>query len=297
MDRLGAMEVFVQVVDCRGFTAAADRLGISRAAVSKQILQLEEALGARLLNRTTRRVSVTELGNAYYERCRRVLAEVESADLLVDQLHSKPKGTLKVSAPMSFGVSHVGPAVSDFLRLYPDIALSLTLNDRFTDLIDDGFDVAVRISQNADSSLVARRIAPIPCVMVATPGYIAAAGRPHRPDDLTRMSCLTYSYLATGLEWTMTGTDGEHAVRVSGPLQANNGEVLLSAARSGLGIALLPTFLVREDLGAGRLVRVLAEYALPELSVFAVSPPNRHPATKVRIFIDFLTERFGDMVP
>lgn len=296
MDRLGAMEVFVNVVDSHGFTAAAERLGLSRAAVSKQVLQLEETLGARLLNRTTRRVSVTELGRMYYDRCRRVLAEVESADLLVEQLHSRPTGTLKVSAPMSFGMSHLGTAVADFLRVYPDLTVSLTLNDRFTDLVEEGYDVAIRISRIADSSLVAKRIAPVPCLMVATPEYLETQGRPARPSDLRDHPCLTYSYLHTGQDWTMSGADGRHSVRVSGPLQANNGEVLLQGVRSGLGITFLPGFLVRADIAAGRLVHVLPDYFLPELTVFAVSPPNRYPATKVRVFIEFLTDRYLETV-
>ena len=292
MDRLTAMEIFTNVVEFEGFSAAAGRLGISRASVSKQVIQLEESLGARLLNRTTRRVSVTEVGEAYYERCKRVLAEVAEADLLVEQLHSEPRGTLKVNAPMSFGVAHVGPAVSDFLTQYRDLGISLTLNDRFTDLIEEGFDVAIRISQAADSSLIARRLGGIRCVMTATPGYLERAGTPLKPQDLSEHQCLSYIYLASGLEWPMFGPNGATSVKVSGPLKANNGEVLLQAARRGLGIAFLPNFLVREEIAKGSLVTVLDQYRLPELSVYAVSPPNRFPARKVQAFISFLAERF-----
>ena len=292
MDRLAAMAVFTNVVEFEGFSAAASRLGISRAAVSKQVIQLEESLGARLLNRTTRRVSVTEVGEAYYERCKRVLAEVEEADRLVEQLHSEPRGTLKVSAPMSFGVAHVGPAVSDFLTEYRELSISLSLNDRFTDLIEEGFDVAVRIAQSADSSLIARRLAGVRCVMAATPGYLEREGTPTKPQDLSRHQCLSYSYLAYGLEWPIFGPNGATSVKVSGPLKANNGEVLLHAARQSLGIAFLPYFLVREEIEQGSLVPVLDNYRLPELSVYAVSPPNRFPARKVQAFIAFLAGRF-----
>jgi DNA-binding transcriptional LysR family regulator len=292
MDRLTAMEIFTNVVEFEGFSAAAGRLGISRASVSKQVIQLEESLGARLLNRTTRRVSVTEVGEAYYARCKRVLAEVEEADLLVEQLHSEPRGILKVSAPMSFGVSHVGPAVSDFLSEYGDLSVSLTLNDRFTDLIEEGFDVAIRISQSADSSLIARRLGGIRCLMTATPDYLERMGTPTKPQDLSNHQCLSYIYLASGREWPMFGPNGATSVKVSGPLKANNGEVLVQAARQGLGIAFLPNFLVRDEIDKGGLVPVLEQYRLPELSVYAVSPPNRFPARKVQAFITFLAERF-----
>jgi DNA-binding transcriptional LysR family regulator len=292
MDRLSAMEVFTNVVEFEGFSAAASHLGISRASVSKQVIQLEESLGARLLNRTTRRVSVTEVGEAYYERCKRVLAEVEEADLLVEQLHSEPRGTLKVSAPMSFGVAHLGPAVSDFLSEYRELSISLTLNDRFTDLIEEGFDIAIRIAQSADSSLIARRLSGVRCVMTATPEYLERKGVPTKPQDLSGHQCLSYSYLASGLEWSIFGPNGATSVKVSGPLKANNGEVLLQAARQNLGVAFLPNFLVREDIQAGVLVPVLEQYRLPELSVYAVSPPNRFPARKVQAFIAFLAERF-----
>lgn len=292
MDRLSAMEVFTNVVEILGFSAAASHLGISRASVSKQVIQLEESLGASLLNRTTRRVSVTEVGEAYYERCKRVLAEVEEADLLVEQLHSEPRGTLKVSAPMSFGVAHLGPAVSDFLSEYRELSISLTLNDRFTDLIEEGFDIAIRIAQSADSSLIARRLSGVRCVMTATPEYLERKGVPTKPQDLSGHQCLSYSYLASGLEWPIFGPNGATSVKVSGPLKANNGEVLLQAARQNLGVAFLPNFLVREDIQAGVLVPVLEQYRLPELSVYAVSPPNRFPARKVQAFIAFLAERF-----
>ena len=292
MDRLSAMEVFTNVVEFEGFSAAASHLGISRASVSKQVIQLEESLGARLLNRTTRRVSVTEVGEAYYERCKRVLAEVEEADLLVEQLHSEPRGTLKVSAPMSFGVAHLGPAVSDFLSEYRELSISLTLNDRFTDLIEEGFDIAIRIAQSADSSLIARRLSGVRCVMTATPEYLERKGVPTKPQDLSGHQCLSYSYLASGLEWSIFGPNGATSVKVSGPLKTNNGEVLLQAARQNLGVAFLPNFLVREDIQAGVLVPVLEQYRLPELSIYAVSPPNRFPARKVQAFIAFLAERF-----
>jgi DNA-binding transcriptional LysR family regulator len=220
------------------------------------------------------------------------LTEVEEADLLVEQLHSEPQGTLRVSAPMSFGVSHVGPAVSDFLSEYGDLSVSLTLNDRFTDLIQEGFDVAIRISQSTDTSLIARRLGSIRCLMTATPDYLELMGIPAKPQDLSNHQCLSYTYLASGREWPMFGPNGATSVKVSRPLKANNGEVLVQAARPGLGIAFLLNFLMRDEIDKGHLVPVLEGYRLPELSVFAVSPPNRFPARKVHAFITFLAERF-----
>jgi DNA-binding transcriptional LysR family regulator len=235
---------------------------------------------------------MTELGEAYYERCKRVLAEVEGADLMVEQLQSEPRGTWKVSAPMSFGVSHVGSVVSGFLSEYGDLSVSLTLNDRFTDLIEEGFDVAIRISESADTSLIARRLGIIRCLMTATPDYLERMGAPTKPQDLSNHQCLSYIYLASGREWVMFGPNGATSVKVSGLLKANNGEVLLQVARQGLGIAFLPNFLVRDEIDKGHLVPVLEGYRLPELSVYAVSPPNRFPARKVQAFITFLAERF-----
>ncbi|MBT6118686.1 MAG: LysR family transcriptional regulator, partial [Rhodospirillaceae bacterium] len=194
MDHLAGMAVFAKVVEARSFTAAAEQLGLSKSAVSKQISRLEDRLGIRLLNRTTRRLSLTEAGAAYYERCARIVAEAEAADLAITHLQSEPRGVLQVNAPMSFGIAHVAPAIPDFLERYPELRVDMTLNDRVVDLVDEGFDVAIRIGALADSSLIARRLAESRMVAVAAPGYLQRHGAPDRPEDLERHNCLSYSY-------------------------------------------------------------------------------------------------------
>ncbi|MBM3488059.1 MAG: LysR family transcriptional regulator [Alphaproteobacteria bacterium] len=293
MDRLTSMAIFARVVEAEGFSAAVERLGLSRGAVSKHILQLEDHLGVRLLNRTTRRVSLTEIGRTYYERCIRVLGEVEEADQIVARLYAEPRGTLRVNGPMSFGILHLGNAIADFLYAHPRLGVDLALDDRFVDVVEEGYDVAIRIARLADSSLIARRLAPARCVLVAAPRYLAAHGTPHHPGELARHRCLAYTYLASGNEWRLTGAGGAETVRISGPFAANNGDVIKAAALEGAGIALLPTFMVGPALRDGSLMRVLPGHELPTLSIFAVYPANRHVSAKVRVFIDFLVERFG----
>lgn len=287
------MEIFARVVEAGSFTAAADKLGLSRAAVSKRIMQLETHLGVRLLNRTTRRVAPTEIGLAYYDRCTRVLADVAEANQLVSRLHSEPRGTLKINAPMSFGTLHLGPAIVDFAASFPELRIGMTLNDRFIDMFDEGYDVAIRIAREADTTLMSRRIAPIRLVLCASPAYVAAHGAPQHPSDLVRHSCLHYSYFASGDEWRFTGPDSDHAVKVAGPLSANNGDVLRQAALRGLGLTLIPSFLASSDLLDGRLLALMLDYRPQELSLLAVYLPSRRLSKKVTLLIEFLAERFG----
>jgi DNA-binding transcriptional LysR family regulator len=295
MDRLETLRIFTKVVEAEGFTAAAEKLGLSRALVSKAVIELERSLGARLLERTTRRVRVNEVGAAYYERAQRILSELDEADASVRLLHDAPRGTLRVSAPLSFALLHMKPVVTAYLARNPEVGLSLMLSDRFVDLIDEGFDVAIRVAAPESSSLVARRIAPARRVLVASPDYLKRRGTPRTPDDLARHRCLPYvaGVAARHEEWRLTGPGGEHVVRASGPLASNNGDMLHCAATDGLGIALLPTFIVGADLQAGRLQSVLPEYKPAELSIYAVYPPNRQLAAKVRVFIDLLVAHFG----
>jgi DNA-binding transcriptional LysR family regulator len=287
------MAVFARVVDARSFTGAAAALGLSKSAVSKQVARLEDRLGARLLNRTTRRLSLTEVGAAFYERCARILAEVEDAELAVGRLQDAPRGTLRINAPMSFGQLHLAPAVADFLDGHPDVAVDLTLNDRLVDLIEEGYDLAIRISQLADSSLIARRLVPMRRIVCGSPAYFARHGVPRHPRDLRQHNCLLYSYLPSVEEWQFVGPDGPVAVRAAGTLKANNGDVLETAMLAGLGVALQPTFIAARDLQAGRLVAVMPDYVNEAASVYAVYPHSRHLSAKVRAFIDFLAARFG----
>lgn len=293
MDKLEAMRSFVGVVGYDGFSAAAREMGLSRSAVSKHVLDLEAALGVQLLNRTTRQVSPTEAGLAYYERARAILAEVEEADIAVSRQHDEPRGLLRLNAPMSFGTLHLGAALADFMAAHPDLQVQMTLNDRFVDPIAEGFDMTIRIAELSDSTLVARRIAPAHRVICATPDYLAANGVPKMPEDLRRRDCLHYGNLATGMQWKLTGEDGDHWIPVAARLCANNAEVLRAAALRGLGIALLPTFVVGMDLQEGRLATVLDDFHAPPVNVYALYPPGRYLTAKVRLLIDFLVERFG----
>jgi len=292
---LSAMVLFARVVEAESFTGAARDLGISKSAVSKQISRLEDRLGLRLLNRSTRRLSLTEAGAAFYEGCQRVASEAAAAERIVSRLASGPRGELRVNAPMSFGIRHLGPCLPDFLRRFPELTVDLTLNDRQVDLVEEGFDVAVRIGDLADSSLIARRLAPSHRVVVAAPAYLAGRGRPERPEQLADHACLRYSYQAAGREWRFRGPGGERRVKAKGPLSVNNGDVLRAAALDGLGIAFLPTFFVGPDLRAGRLERLLPDWReAPDSAVHAVYPANRNLSPKVRVFVDFLAERFGE---
>ncbi len=294
MDSIGGMITFARVVEANSFSEAARRLGISKSAVSKQIARLEDHLGARLLNRTTRRISPTEVGAAFYERCARIIAEVEEAELAVTRLQEEPRGVLRVNAPMSFGILHLAPAISVFLKRYPDMDIDLTLNDRFVDLIDEGYDLAIRIGTMADSSLIARKLAPSRLVLCAAPAYLRRSGMPAEPRELAGHDCLVYSLATGGDLWKFTDTEGKpHPVRVTARLRVNNGDVMRDIAASGLGLTVLPNFIAAKDLEKGTLVPVLTDYSLPETAVSAVYPQNRHLSTKIRVFVDFLASRFG----
>jgi DNA-binding transcriptional LysR family regulator len=293
MDRFTSMEVFARVAEVKGFSEAARRLGQSKSSVSKHVSALENHLGVRLLNRTTRRLSLTEAGVAYYDWCRRIAADMEAAEESVTRLHAEPRGNLKVNAPMSFGWQHLAPAIPGFLDRYPHVTVEMSLDDRFVDLIEEGFDLAVRITRLADSSLIARRIASARRIICASPDYLAEHGVPRTPADLVQHNCLIYSYSPRGDRWRFSGPDGEYTVRVSGNFWANNGDALRTAALAGLGVLPSPSFIVGEDLRAGRLKAVLGDFRTPDLPIHAVYPHQRHMTAKLRVFIDYMIERFA----
>jgi DNA-binding transcriptional LysR family regulator len=293
MDKLDSLKAFTKVVQHGSFSEAARELRLSRSAVSKYVGELEQQLGVQLLVRTTRSVSATESGLAYYERARAILADLEEADLAVTRLQAEPRGLLRVNAPMSFGTLHLGRAIADFMAQHPDLQIQLILSDSIIDPVEEGFDVTIRIADLPSSSLIARKIAPTPPIACAAPAYLAHHGRPKHPRDLRQHRCLAYGQITTGNSWKLTGTDGEHAIQLPWTLCANNGEVLRDAAVAGLGIALLPTFIVGPDLDQGRLEPILTDYRAHDLSIYAIYPPTRHLSNKVRLFIDFLVERFG----
>lgn len=293
MDRLAALQAFVRVAETRSFSEAARRLRTSKSAVSRLVAALEAELGARLFHRTTRSLTLTEPGASYFERASRILADLAEADASVGQMQAAPRGRLRVNAPMSFGFLHLAPAIPDFLARYPDVAVDMIMNDRFVDLVDEGFDVAVRIGSLADSSLVARRLAPVRRAVCASPAYLTARGVPASPDDLATHDCLCYSNMPTQ-EWRFIAADGRPwLVAVAGRLSANNGDAIRAAALRGVGLAMLPTFLVGGDLQAGTLMTVLDGFIPQDMTLNAVYPHARHLSPKVRAFVDFLAERFG----
>ncbi len=295
MQPLSDIAVFVRVVEARSFTAAADRLDMAKSAVSRCVSRLEEGLGVRLLNRTTRRLSLTEAGEAFFERARRALDELEEARREAARHQAEPGGTLRLTAPMSFGLELVAPVLPAFMDRYPKVTVDLSLDDRHEDLVAGGIDLAIRIAELADSTLVARRLAPVRHVVVASPAYLARRGTPATPDDLRDHDCLVYTLRASPDAWRFDGADGRKwTVPVRGSYYANNSMALRAALVAGRGIALMTSFTVGDDLRSGRLKRVLAAFAAPTLGVHAVYPQRRHVPPKVRAFVDFLAARFGD---
>jgi DNA-binding transcriptional LysR family regulator len=293
MDKLNSIRAFAKVVQHGSFAAAARELQLSRSAVSKYVIDLEQELGVQLLVRTTRSASPTENGQAYYERCAAILADLEEADTIVTRLQAEPRGILRVNAPMSFGTLHLGGALADFMERYPELQIQLILSDQQIDPVQEGFDVTLRIADLPSSSLIARKIAPAPRVICAAPSYLERRGTPRHPNDLRDHDCLAYGHLATGKQWKLSGPDGDHWIHIPWTLCTNNAEVLRDAAVAGRGIALLPTFIAEADLQRRSLRSILADYQAPEIAIYAIYPETRHMSVKVRVFIDFLIERFG----
>jgi len=295
MDDVNAYIVFAKVVEAESFTGAAELLGESKSAVSKQINRLEDSLGIRLLNRTTRRMSLTEAGEIFYERVRRVVEEVEEARLAVTQLQESPRGVLRVNAPLSYGIEHLGPMLPGFMARYPDLKVDVTLIDRRVDLIDEGVDVAIRIGVLSDTSLIARKLTGYRRIITAAPAYWAKHGKPATPQELAAHNCLTYAYLSGGRSWRFREPDGQQVdVAVAGNLTANNGEMLAQAAIHGHGVTWLPQFICGPGLAQGDLEPVLEDYELEPVGVFAVFPHTRNLSTKVRVFVDYCAEVLGD---
>lgn len=292
MDRLTALRAFVLVAETGSFSEAARRLPLSKSMVSRLVASLESELGVRLLQRTTRSVTPTEAGRAYVERCQRILADLEEADQLVSQLQAVPKGILRISAPMSFGIRHLAPALPPFFHRFPEVRLDLSLSDRFVDLVEEGFDVALRIGRLADSSLVARRLCPVRMCVCASPAYLESHGTPQTPEDLPGHECLMSAALvATG--WRLLGPDGKvMQVPVGGRFHVNNGDAPRVMALAGCGIAYLPTFFVGDDLRSGALVPLLQAFMPQDSAMHAVYPHGRHLSPKVRAFVDYLAETF-----
>jgi len=293
MEGFGAIPVFVAVVKNGGFSAAARTLGISKSAVSKRINQLEAHLGVRLLHRTTRKLSLTEAGERYFEHAAQALTAAGQAEDAVTELQGEPQGNLKISSPMSFGRLHVAPLIPKFLKVCPKLQIDLVMDDRKVDLVAGGFDVAIRAGNLPASTLIARKLAPVRQVLCASPDYIDRYGQPGTPAELSGHNCVLYSYSSDANEWTLIGESGPETVTVSGSYQVNNSEALLEALREGVGIGRLPTFVAGPDLKTGQLVKLFESYSLPAFTLYAVFPERQYLPAKVRAFLDFAIEYFG----
>ena len=291
MDRLASMRAYCTVVELGSFTRAAERLGMANSMVTRHVSSLEDCLGVRLLNRTTRKLSRTEAGQAYYERARELLAELDELNASLGERSDGPRGVVRMTAPTSFGIQYLGGAVASFVARYPDVRIDLGLSDRVVDVVDEGWDMAIRIARLVDSSLVASRLSQTRLAACAAPGYLQANGTPVHLAQLAEHRCLSYTYASGGDSWTATGAGGEAAsVRIPWTVRANNGDLLRTAAIEGVGVVLLPTFIVASDLAAGRLVEVLGEHRFGTLGIHAVYPHRRHLSHKVRALVDHLRE-------
>ncbi|MBH3390611.1 LysR family transcriptional regulator [Pseudomonas putida] len=284
------MRIFAQVMEAGSFTAAADRLGMSKQSVSRRLMQLEERLGVRLLNRSTRRLDATPLGQHYYQSALRLLGEVQQVEHDISGQAQALRGTLRLSAPLSFAMSHLGCLLTEFLQLHPQVDVEVDLSDRAVDLIGEGYDLALRIGALEDSSLIARRIASVERVYCASPAYLQARGVPLKPEDLAGHDCLPYGH-SRQVQWQFRQGGRAQAIQVTGRMRANNGELLRDAAIAGMGVTYLPTFIVGQALADGRLVNVLEEWTPPALQLSAVYPQHRQVARPVQGFVSFLRER------
>ena len=294
MDRALEMQVFCAVVDKGSFVGAAEPLVMSKAAISRYVSCLEERLGARLLHRTTRRLSLTEEGRQFYNQAKEILAMMEEAEESVSSVAPEANGVLRVNAPVSFGILHLGPVWVDFMRAYPKVELDISLNDRLVDLVEEGFDVAVRIARMENSSLVGRRLASTRMCLCASPSYLASHAPIRTLADLTKHGVVAYTHFSGGSDWVFEGPNGRESVRTRSIIRCNNGDTCRSITLAGGGVSLQPSFMVAEDIRNGELVEVLSEYKSVELGIYAVYPSRKHLAPKVRVLINFLVERFAD---
>jgi DNA-binding transcriptional LysR family regulator len=294
MDRLAAIQVFAQVVESGSFAKAADRLGLSTSAASRHLAELEGHLQTRLLNRTTRRVSLTESGRAFYERAVQLLADLGEAEQEASSAAVVPRGTIRLTTAVNFGVRHVAPAIAEFLAQHPEVRFDVSLSDRVVDIVEEGFDLAIRIGAPGADNLVARKLGETRFVPCASPEYLAKHGAPKTPEELERHNCFTYEYVTPRNLWRFHDRAGaERTVRVAGRLHSNNGDLLAEVAAQGAGVVFEPAFIVGPEVRAGRLVALLQEFVPPTVPIYALYPSRKHLSAKVRRFVDFLTERFS----
>lgn len=294
MDKLASMSVFVKAVEAGSFTGTAVALNMSGPMVGRHVRKLEEHLGVQLLIRTTRRQSLTEVGQIYYERCKVALAEVEAAEACASEMRVTPRGRLRINAPVTFGSRALTPALPDYLAAFPEVRIELTLNNRIVDLVDEGYDIAIRVGSLADSSLVARRLADYELIACASPAYLEKHGTPATPADLKDHLCLGFQPGAPEEHWTFKDSKGRsETVQIAGPVKSNSGRALKTMALAGAGIILQPTVLLHDQLDAGRLVAILPTFVPQPLPMHIIFAPDRLPTPKLRSFIDFVVDRFG----
>ncbi len=288
MDKLTSMNVFVKVAKAGSFAAAARDLGISRAMATKHIMHLEKELHTRLFNRTTRSLSLTEAGEAYLERCQQVLLDVDEMEAAITHLQHEPRGILKICAPPVIGATQIAPALTDYMKEYPHIGVDMTLHGGHTDLIEEGFDIGIWLGQLTDTSLVARKLASSQLVVCASPDYLAQHGTPETPEELEEHSCLVNWAIAPRDKWLFKGILGQMEIKVSGRMQANMADPIRIAAVNGLGIVMLPRYIVGRDIEKGKLQPLLEDYAIDPMPIHAVYPHRKYLSTKVRVFIEYL---------
>lgn len=292
MDRLGCDRLFIAVMETGSFAAAAQRMGMSAGQASKLVSALEAELGVRLLNRTTRALAATEVGQAYYDRIRAILDDLETLDAQVKDRAATPRGRLRLTAPLTFGTLRLVPALNDFAVRYPEIELDVSFTDRMVNLVDEGFDAAIRAGRMVDSSLIARKLCDMQTLVVAAPAYLAQAGVPAHPSDLSRHACIIDTNFRDPLIWRFRGPEGGFTVPLSGRLRYSNAEACLQAAEAGLGIAHVPDFVAADSLAAGRVQAILTGWEDVPGGIHAVYPPGRHLSAKLRLLVDHLADRF-----
>ena len=293
MDRLLSMTAFAKAVELGSFSAAGEALGMSSQLVGKHVQTLEQQLGVRLLNRTTRRQHLTDIGSTFYERVKIILAEVEAAEALAAETRAVPRGCLRINAPVTFGIHALSPRLPDYLRTYPEVSINLSVSNRYVDVIEDGFDAVFRVGELSDSSLIARSLAPYRLVLCAAPAYLSAHPSIRSPLDLAQHECLGFAHSELRTNWTFDGPDGRVTVPVSGRLMVDSGESLLPITLAGMGLLLQPLELVQNELETGRLVEVLPEYKVPTRPMHILYAPDRRITPKLRSFIDFAVTTFG----
>jgi DNA-binding transcriptional LysR family regulator len=291
MDRMTSIATFVKIAEAGGFAAAARKLGVSPSTVTTQIQDLEDRLGVRLLNRSTRKVSLTDIGKAYYERCMHILADMDEADSAIHAMHGKPSGTLHLNVSIAIPF-FVAPVITEFTSLYPDVKVNMTMSDQMVDLVEEGIDLAITTMPVPNSNLVMRRVGSVRLLVCGSADYFARHGMPRGPDDLVNHNCMKYTFSSWGSEWRFKSPEGPRAVQVTGNMEANSVNALKLAAVLGQGLILAPDFLMMGEIKSGKLIPVLTEFCTPELPINAVYPHRQHLATNVRSFLELVTKHF-----